>query len=64
MEITREAYRKAFVEAMDEEINELRAKGVDGIKSLLIVNVSTGITRRMEEKLFGAEAAEASDGKE
>lgn len=58
MEITREAYRKAFVEAMDEEVNELHARGIDSIKSLLIASISTGIARRMEETLFGAEVSD------
>lgn len=58
MEITRKAYRAAFVKAMDEEVNELRARGIDSIKSLLIASISMGIARRMEETLFGEEVSD------
>ena len=56
--ITRDAYRKAFIKAMEAEMNDLRERGMDALMSLLVASAATGVSRRIEETLFGEQEAD------
>lgn len=55
MEITRQEYHKAFMDAMEAEMKELQERKADNMMSILISVSGAGIVRRMETALFGEE---------
>lgn len=55
MEITRQEYHKAFVDALEAEMKELQEHKAPTMMSILISSSAASIVCRMETALFGEE---------
>lgn len=55
MEITRQEYHKAFVDALEAEMKELQEHNANNMTGVLLSISAAGIVRRMETALFGEE---------
>lgn len=55
MEITRQEYHKAFVDALEAELKDLQEHNASNMMSILISASAAGLVRRMETALFGEE---------